>query len=303
MYQSMWVHPIIIIFLTWHKINVIISKNNSGVRFTEDGRIDFIQSILKWQRGYDIINDQRCLAINFGYKKAMPFPTIELYPTHDFYLNVGTLGANSPNKCSIVVIGGKYLEQVDKVMRMVNKITEDIAWMPSAVFLMAEKPGQDIKFNVSARDNMSPTMYRVPATRSSLVQFVMTCPGMSHSSTFTLHMRDSGKVDDGKVWGDLCREKRVNIAHPNKPNNFYVDENGKMIKYPILTRAKSTHTAWDYEILESFFKNHDIVPSWTNCHYNWGTYDASLKQWTGAIGKVSENTRQVKCYLAVLCYR
>ena len=38
---------------------------------------------------------------------------------------------------------------------------------------------------------------------------------MSHSSTFTLHMRDSGAVDDGKVWGDLCREKRVDIAYNN----------------------------------------------------------------------------------------
>ena len=79
-------------------------------------------------------------------------------------------------------------------MRMVDKIKEDIAWMPSAVFLMAKKPGQDIKFNVSARDNMSPTMYQVPATRSSVVQFVMTCPGMSHSSTLTLHMRDNGEM-------------------------------------------------------------------------------------------------------------
>ena len=47
--------------------------------------------------------------------------------------------------------------------------------------------------------------YQVPVSRSSVVQFVMTCPGMSHSSTFTLHMRDSGEVDDGREWGDLCR--------------------------------------------------------------------------------------------------
>ena len=128
------------------------------------------------------------------------------------HLNVGSFGMSSPSKCSIVVIGGKYLEQVEEVMRMVDNITEDIAWMPSAVFLMAEKPGQDIKFTVSARDNMSPTMYQLPTSRSSVVQFVMTCPGMSHSSTFTLHMRDNGEVDDGKVWGQLCSEKVVNVG-------------------------------------------------------------------------------------------
>ena len=103
--------------------------------------------------------------------------------------------------------------------------------------------------------------------------------------------------------GGPLQEKRVNIAHPNKPNNFYVDENGEMIKYPILTRAKSTHTAWDWEILESFFKNHNIVPNWTNCHYNWGTYDASLKKWTGAIGKVFKRTRQQLTHAIMLYFR
>merc|ERR1711994_958274 len=116
--------------------------------------------------------------MNFGYKESFPFPQIGLSLNSDqHHLNVGTFGLNSPNKCSIVVIGGKYLEQVDEVMRMVDKITEDLDWMPYAVFLMAEKPGQDIKINVSTRGSTSPTMYLVPATRSSVVQFVMTCPG------------------------------------------------------------------------------------------------------------------------------
>ena len=109
----------------------------------------------------DVLNDKRCFILNFGYKAPLPFPDIQISPDLDtFHLNVGTLGINSPNKCSIVVIGGKYLQQVDEVMRMVDKITEDIAWMPYAVFLMAEKPGQDIRFDVSARDNMSPAMVR-----------------------------------------------------------------------------------------------------------------------------------------------
>merc|ERR1712155_410231 len=108
-------------------------------------------------------------------------------------------------------------------------IDNNLYWMPSAVFLMAEKPGQDIQFNVSDRHRRSPTMYQVPASRSSVVQIMMTCPGMSHSSTFTLHMRDNGEVDDGKVWGNLCREKRVNIAYNNEPAFEVNDETGKML--------------------------------------------------------------------------
>ena len=171
---------------------------------------------------------------------------------------------------------------------MVDKITEDIAWMPSAVFLMAEKPGQDIKFTVSTRHRRSPTMYQVPASRSSVVQFVMTCPGMSHSSTFTLHMRDNGEVDDGKVWGDLCREKRVNIAYNNYPGLFEVNEDtGEMVRYPVKpVPGVYEYIPYDWEILETFFLNNDIIPVWINCHYTWGWYDEESGKWTGAVGQV-----------------
>ena len=249
--------------------------------------------------GEDYLQDQRCFILNFGFKQPLSFPEIKLYPNFEFQLNVGSLGLNSPNKCSIVVIGGKYPEQVDEVMRMVDKITEDIAWMPSAVFLMAEKPGQDIKFTVSTRHRRSPTMYQVPATRSSVVQFVMTCPGMSHSSTFTLHMRDNGEVDDGKVWGDLCREKRIYIAYNLAYSGLLEVDDGKLV---LQSRQKvfkwgdgvvenrrfgQDKIALPWEIFHSFFTNHDIDPVWINCDFTLSKYDEELGMWTGAVGKVS----------------
>ena len=101
-------------------------------------------------------------------------------------------------------------------------------------------------------------MYQVPASRSSVVQFVITCPGMSHSSTFTLHMRDNGEVDDGKVWGDLCREKTVNIAYINtKMGRGYEvnNETGDMVRYKVnpMTGYHS-YISYHWEILDSFFK-------------------------------------------------
>ena len=102
---------------------------------------------------------QSCLIFNFGHKETFSYSEIKLSLGPKLHLNIGTDGLNFLGKCSIVVIGGKYLQQVDEVMRMVDKITEDLDWMPYAVFLMVEKPGLDIKFNVSSRDNVSPTMY------------------------------------------------------------------------------------------------------------------------------------------------
>ena len=162
-------------------------------------------------KGSDLLADHRCVIFNFGFKETFNFPNTKLTLKNETKLNIGTFGTHDPSKCSIVVVGGVYLDQVDEVIKMVDKITEDVEMMPSAVFLMAEKPGQDIKFTVSTRHRRSPTMYQVPASRRSVVQFVMTCPGMSHSSTFTLHMRDSGEVDDGREWGDLCRIEFCNF--------------------------------------------------------------------------------------------
>ena len=170
-------------------------------RLNRHEKILVLKNLLYWQKGSDVLSEHGCFILSFGYSDPFFYPAtiVSLDLDLNISLNVGTHGNQSPNKCAIVVIGGKYLGQVDDVMDSVDKITEDIDMMPYAVFLMAERHGQNVKFNVSLRDNMAPTMYQVPATRSSVVQFVMTCPGMSHSSSFTLHLRDNGKVDGGKV--------------------------------------------------------------------------------------------------------
>ena len=142
-------------------------------------KTDLIIQLFDWQKAYDRHCENKCFLLNFGYKKHLPFPQIEMSLDQDSvdFVNIGNYGNIFSNECSFVVIGGKYLNKTDEVMRMVDQITDDIIWMPSAVFLMKEKPGQDIKFTVSTRHRRSPTMFQVPSTRSSVVQFVMTCPG------------------------------------------------------------------------------------------------------------------------------
>ena len=106
-----------------------------------------------------MLSEERCFILNFGHESNVPFPQIKVSPDHDL-LTISGLVSRYPNKCSIAIVGHKYLDQVDHIMMVVDKITDDIEWMPYAVFLMAEKPGQDIQFNVSTRDNMSPAMVR-----------------------------------------------------------------------------------------------------------------------------------------------
>ena len=88
------------------------------------------------------------------------------------------------------------------------------------------------------------------------------------------------------MWGDLCREKRVNIAYTNYPRYFEMDaETQEMVKYQGLDGLDGV-ISHDWQILDSFFNINDIVPVWTNCHGIWGVYDEEARKWSGAVGKV-----------------
>ena len=73
-----------------------------------DEKNDFIQNVIKWQVGFDVLNEKGYFNLNFGYTSQISIPGLKLSLDSDFQLNVGTPGLNSPNKCSIVFIGGKY---------------------------------------------------------------------------------------------------------------------------------------------------------------------------------------------------
>ena len=100
------------------------------------------------------------------------------------------------------------------------------------------------------------------------------------------------------MWGDLCREKRVNIAYNDDPDWFAVDkktgrmgndwdDKGRLVRKSVdLRRIEELFIPWNWEILESFFKHNDVVPVWEDCDFTWGSYDEELGRWTGAVGKV-----------------
>ena len=70
------------------------------------------------------------------------------------------------------------------------------------------------------------------------------------------------------------------------------DETREMVRYPVNPVIESSYIL-NWEILETFFHNHDIVPVWTNCHSTWGWYDEESGKWTGAVGKVRSSKDQL----------
>ena len=46
---------------------------------------------------------------------------------------------------------GKYLDKVDRVMTQVDRITEDIAYMPVAAFIFRDKESDEVHYSSNIR--------------------------------------------------------------------------------------------------------------------------------------------------------
>ena len=83
---------------------------------------------------------------------------------------------SDPTEETIVVVGGKYLAQLDLVLDTVDSIRRETERVPSAVFLLADdKFDVDLlKVNVSLRDVYSPALVRLQQNRWSFIILIMT---------------------------------------------------------------------------------------------------------------------------------
>ena len=77
-----------------------------------------------------------CFSLNFGYYDyQLEIPQISMTPSSNTKLNF-----DSPSSCFFVIIGGKYLNMIGKVMEKVNSVTKDVGGnRPMAVFLINKK--------------------------------------------------------------------------------------------------------------------------------------------------------------------
>ena len=89
----------------------------------------------------------QCFSLNFGYHDyQLGIPQISMTPSSNTRLY-----SESPSGCFFVIIGGKYLTMIGKVMEKVNFVTNDVGGIrPMAVFLMSKinyKENVDIDVN------------------------------------------------------------------------------------------------------------------------------------------------------------
>ena len=88
-----------------------------------------------WKRG-SFFQFDHCFSLNFGYMdNELPIPQFAMAPESNMTLN--STYADAPNRCYIVMVGGKYLQRIGAVMEKVNSIDNDVGRArPLAVFII-----------------------------------------------------------------------------------------------------------------------------------------------------------------------
>jgi len=89
----------------------------------------------------------KCFCVSFSASYISSIPQISMNPDD----SNTSLNFNVPSSCFFVIIGGKYLNMIGKVMEKVNSVSNDIGGTrPMAVFLMSNnKENVDIDMDYS----------------------------------------------------------------------------------------------------------------------------------------------------------
>ena len=103
-----------------------------------------MNGITKWITGIDMINNQNCYIINFGWSEELSFPQLIVNPDIDNIFKVTEIVRTSaPSNCFIVFIGGKYVDRVKEIVQKVDSLSLVLQTKPTIYF--TEKKGMSSK--------------------------------------------------------------------------------------------------------------------------------------------------------------
>ena len=118
-----------------------------------------MMNLTTWAKDLTVTDLKLCTALNFGYTGVLTMSQISLVSDkHNQPPPTTDLGMRSDRRCSIVIISGTFISEIDEVMDVIQDISEDTIMMPLAVFLMEGSDPEPMTFNISSRSHYSPLM-------------------------------------------------------------------------------------------------------------------------------------------------
>ena len=162
-----------------------------------------------WRQGTEF-PVETCIFYNFGYNKDFPFPQINM-DTAEFRIAIHTRGMAPPNRCTAVLISGKYLQQVDEVMQIVESVAHSADTNPFAAFLFRQSEDEKIFINSTLRKRYSPTMVS-PQNRKYVMcnGFIFNSDIFTHSIWDWIHLQGHVSWRCGE-WKGLQQSNRQSL--------------------------------------------------------------------------------------------
>ena len=112
----------------------------------------FFTNFLKWKLGQSFFQFEYCLSLNFDYFD-INLAIQQIVMTPESYMK---LTFDFPASCFMVMVGGKYLNNLNYVLKIVDSIANEIGRRPLAVFLIRNNyKEKDIVIDVNNENQRS----------------------------------------------------------------------------------------------------------------------------------------------------
>ena len=95
---------------------------------------------------------------SFSYTGQLPYPQLSLSSSSSLNLSLGTFGIQAPNTCSVVLVAGSGLKDLQVVMDKADQLGQDMEKISYAVVLLLDKPNVILN---TVRLSMSPPVVSI----------------------------------------------------------------------------------------------------------------------------------------------
>ena len=109
----------------------------------------FYKSKLDLEIDQSALEKQSCFSLNFGiYIQELKIPQISLTPESNIKLNFDSDNMNTAISCYIVLVGGKYLNDIKDVMTKVDSVKVVVGVRPQAIFIQSNNYSENLDIDM-----------------------------------------------------------------------------------------------------------------------------------------------------------
>ena len=98
-----------------------------GVGGRETVRVEDRVNTLAYQPNIDFLRSQNCFALNYHWPSQITLPSMTMSFSAKMSVDIQQLRTSAPSGCIVVLVGARYLNQMYKIIKIVEYITSQLA--------------------------------------------------------------------------------------------------------------------------------------------------------------------------------